>query len=293
MKIFKKGPIQKWGETIDWKKRVKAVCKPCWEIKYCPYGPLVESFPAEENPDEESCRIFGHDCPVFYVAEPLTETRELRNISRSIPRTTQFRVLKRDNQICRDCGKPVKDQDIEFDHIIPWTKGGSSDEHNVKLLCQACNRKKGKKFEDEHLIESLADHIREPAPFELLYVLIEFVKLSHAIHKEENRHCTPQDICKSFGRRKVRYEDEVAADLLSDVELFFNSPKPKEIKKNDFDALKFRWGCIDRTFHKLAESAKKYGLTIEHLLSCERLFLQRLGWPIRLSAANKKKWVRL
>lgn len=22
-----------------------SVCKPCWELKYCPYGPLVEYFP--------------------------------------------------------------------------------------------------------------------------------------------------------------------------------------------------------------------------------------------------------
>ena len=21
------------------------ICKPCWELKYCPYGPLVEDFP--------------------------------------------------------------------------------------------------------------------------------------------------------------------------------------------------------------------------------------------------------
>ncbi len=29
----------------DWNKRTKNVCKPCWELKYCPYGPLVEQFP--------------------------------------------------------------------------------------------------------------------------------------------------------------------------------------------------------------------------------------------------------
>lgn len=29
----------------EWKKRTKHVCKPCWELKYCPYGPLVEQFP--------------------------------------------------------------------------------------------------------------------------------------------------------------------------------------------------------------------------------------------------------
>lgn len=26
-------------------ERTKVVCKPCWELKYCPYGPLVEDFP--------------------------------------------------------------------------------------------------------------------------------------------------------------------------------------------------------------------------------------------------------
>ena len=29
----------------EWNKRTKNVCKPCWELKYCPYGPLVEDFP--------------------------------------------------------------------------------------------------------------------------------------------------------------------------------------------------------------------------------------------------------
>ena len=29
----------------DWNKRLEEICKPCWELKYCPYGPLVEQFP--------------------------------------------------------------------------------------------------------------------------------------------------------------------------------------------------------------------------------------------------------
>ena len=29
----------------EWARRTKNVCKPCWELKYCPYGPLVEQFP--------------------------------------------------------------------------------------------------------------------------------------------------------------------------------------------------------------------------------------------------------
>ena len=29
----------------EWQRRTKNVCKPCWDLKYCPYGPLVEEFP--------------------------------------------------------------------------------------------------------------------------------------------------------------------------------------------------------------------------------------------------------
>lgn len=30
---------------IDLKAATKKICKPCWELKYCPYGPLVEEYP--------------------------------------------------------------------------------------------------------------------------------------------------------------------------------------------------------------------------------------------------------
>lgn len=28
-----------------WNEKKKYTCKPCWELKYCPYGPLVEQSP--------------------------------------------------------------------------------------------------------------------------------------------------------------------------------------------------------------------------------------------------------
>ena len=261
-----KRPIQIWGKKVNWRKRVRAVCKPCWEIKYCPFGPLVENFPISRMPSEKSCRIFGHDCPVFYVAEPFTETKELRNISRKISRTTQFRVLKRDNQICFSCGNSVKDQDVEFDHIIPWSKGGSSDEHNVNLLCKACNRKKGKKYEDKYLIKSLSDHIIEPAPFEMVVCIIEFVKLFHEINREEGRIISAQDICGFFGRRKVTRPDEAAIEKISDIAQFFNLEKQNVVSKKQFNALKYRWGFHDGNFYKLSDAAKRYNIDVDDLL---------------------------
>lgn len=288
--------LLKWAEKVGWKQRVKAVCKPCWEIKYCPYGPLVEDFPLRPESTEDdgrSCRIFGHDCPVFYVAEPFTETKELRNISREIPRVTQFRVLKRENQICQICGRSVKDGDYEFDHIIPWVKGGSSDEYNVRLLCRDCNRKKGKKFEDEYLVTSVREHVIEPVEIEIVWVLTKFMGWANIVFKEIGNYPSALDVCKYWGRRKVRQDDELGAKIIADINIFFTSKKPKEINLNLFKALKYRWGFVDRKIHKVKEVSERFGITTDELLNAELSFVNRLGWQVKLTEAGKKKWLRL
>ncbi len=287
-----RGLIQEWGERIDWEKRVKAVCKPCWEIKYCPYGPLIERFPLREIRDDRSCRIFGHDCPAFSVSEPLTETKELRNISRSIPRTVQFRVLKRENQICSECGKAVKDEHIEFDHIIPWSKGGCSDEHNVRLLCKTCNRKKGKRFEDEHLVSSLADHVREPFPYKFVKAFFGVIKVVAAFHYENNRIPNPNEFCNLMGRRKVTSEDEMSVRLFNDMREFFDSARPPEFRVREFNALRFRWGFADRNFHKLKAAADKFSVDIERLQAIEMAFIDRLGFCVKINETDRLNWLK-
>ena len=47
--------------------------KPCHMLGFCPYGPLVEFYQLREKPSKFSCKVFGHDCPAFYLAEPLSE----------------------------------------------------------------------------------------------------------------------------------------------------------------------------------------------------------------------------
>jgi hypothetical protein len=131
----------------EWKRRTSTLCKPCWELHYCPYGPVVEDFPllppvrseaerhnehlrsalrtgrltngkpldarrrrvfrdmvaaykAGDFPEtipkvltEASCRVFGHLCPVFFVAEPLTETKDLRSHTRVISREVMLKSV--------------------------------------------------------------------------------------------------------------------------------------------------------------------------------------------------------
>lgn len=55
-------------------------------------------------------------------------------------------VLDRDGHICAACGSI---NDLQIDHIIPVSRGGSDDMSNLQILCGPCNRSKGAKLPDE------------------------------------------------------------------------------------------------------------------------------------------------
>ena len=48
-------------------------------------------------------------------------------------------VWQRDGGRCAKCGSQEK---LEYDHIIPISKGGSNTARNIQLLCEKCNRSK-------------------------------------------------------------------------------------------------------------------------------------------------------
>lgn len=285
--------IAEWVKSRKWDKKVKAVCKPCWEIKYCPYGPLVEDFPVAEMNDEKRCLIFGHQCPVFSVDEPFTETKELRNITREIPRVTQFRVLKRENQICSDCGNVVKYEDIEFDHIIPWSKGGSSDENNIRLLCMKCNRKKGKKFEEQYLIQNHNDHFSEPDTENTIHFLLIISSFGHEFKNENNEMPKPQDFADGLAGGELTDAEKMASNYFQELSSFLNNKKPTELTAKQFDALKFRWGFKDGTVYKIKETLKLRQILIDDYFIAEQNLVRRLGFRMSTTKTVIDKWKKL
>jgi 5-methylcytosine-specific restriction endonuclease McrA len=63
--------------------------------------------------------------------------------SRHIEQSIKDDVWNRDNGKCVECGSNEK---LEFDHIIPFSKGGSNTYRNIQLLCEPCNRTKSDKI---------------------------------------------------------------------------------------------------------------------------------------------------
>ncbi len=59
--------------------------------------------------------------------------------SRYIPRKVKETVYKRANGQCENCGST---HHLEYDHQIPFSKGGTNDLSNIKLLCSNCNKRK-------------------------------------------------------------------------------------------------------------------------------------------------------
>jgi hypothetical protein len=65
------------------------------------------------------------------------------SVDRRISTQTKNAVWRRDGGRCVECGSQER---LEYDHIIPVSKGGSNTERNIQLLCEKCNRKKNDKI---------------------------------------------------------------------------------------------------------------------------------------------------
>jgi len=64
-----------------------------------------------------------------------TISEELRN-----------KVYKKYNFKCVKCGST---ENLEIDHLVPFSLGGRTELENLQLLCKKCNLKKGKKWQDQ------------------------------------------------------------------------------------------------------------------------------------------------
>lgn len=51
-------------------------------------------------------------------------------------------AFERQQGVCPHCKETFEYEQMEGDHIVPWTSGGKTDPTNLQMLCRECNRKK-------------------------------------------------------------------------------------------------------------------------------------------------------
>ncbi|MEU2030842.1 TerD family protein [Nocardia amamiensis] len=90
---------------------------------------------AVPDPDYVAAALEG----ALRVAKRLVLTPGQRD-TRSIPQEVKAQVWQRDGGKCVECGDGHY---LEFDHIIPLSRGGATSAANLQILCRSCNRAKG------------------------------------------------------------------------------------------------------------------------------------------------------
>lgn len=93
------------------------------------------------NPDirRQIDQLLKSFCMLKYRPNMVAKDKVEEVAGRMIPKSVKDSVWRRDGGKCTTCGSQ---EFLEFDHIIPFSLGGSNTYRNVQLLCQACNRKK-------------------------------------------------------------------------------------------------------------------------------------------------------
>ncbi len=67
------------------------------------------------------------------------ENEVLTKNRRRIPDEVIAFIIERD-KVCQECGR---EDDLQIDHIIPYSCGGNDSVENIRLLCSTCNAKRG------------------------------------------------------------------------------------------------------------------------------------------------------
>lgn len=64
---------------------------------------------------------------------------------RAFDGNTKRRQYEKQKGVCPICGKHFEIEEMEADHITPWSQGGHTTPDNCQMLCRDCNRRKSSK----------------------------------------------------------------------------------------------------------------------------------------------------
>jgi hypothetical protein len=105
------------------------------ERKIAPYNAIVRAI------DKGLLRIQSVKASMRIETKTITtQSRAPTTRRRPIPDEVKIFVWQRDGGRCVRCGSR---ENLEFDHVIPLSAGGSNTARNIQLLCESCNRGKG------------------------------------------------------------------------------------------------------------------------------------------------------
>lgn len=78
-----------------------------------------------------------------YVLSGKTKHDEKLLSIRAFSEGQKIKAYEKQKGICPICGKHFEYEEMQGDHIVPWSKGGRTIDENLQMLCSTCNATKG------------------------------------------------------------------------------------------------------------------------------------------------------
>jgi hypothetical protein len=126
-----------------------------FQMRFGTWMKAIHAFCEDREKDESASGGRPQEVSVFRPPAALTtqlsrgpdprEPATPRRPSRAPSLRLRFTVLKRDSFRCLACGKSPATHPgvhLEIDHVVPYSRGGSTDLANLQSLCRDCNRGK-------------------------------------------------------------------------------------------------------------------------------------------------------
>jgi hypothetical protein len=93
----------------------------------------------------ERRQVFKFKLEIIHEPSPLDRSINQIDHDRVIPSAIKLEVWRRDKGCCVKCGSK---ENLHFDHVIPYSQGGSSkDAKNIQILCSKHNLEKHDRIE--------------------------------------------------------------------------------------------------------------------------------------------------
>ncbi|MBQ9772675.1 MAG: DUF262 domain-containing protein [Lentisphaeria bacterium] len=133
-------------KVIDWVEMTFVKYRK--EMKGIEWGPLYNQFKdivvdTADLEKEISALMVDDDVTNRKGIYTYVLTRQEKYLSvRAFDNRMKRTAYERQAGICKICGKYFEIEEMEADHITPWSQGGKTLSENCQMLCRECNRRK-------------------------------------------------------------------------------------------------------------------------------------------------------
>lgn len=104
--------------------------------------PIIDQFSTHLKPGERRAVVAARDRPNF-ERPGVRDSGRVREYTRSVPPSWKIPILEDYDYRCALCRADLHSTGHHFDHIVAFSRGGTTTRNNLQPLCPKCNLRKG------------------------------------------------------------------------------------------------------------------------------------------------------